>query len=124
MKNGLSAHQDIRVLKGFGSCCADDPGHLRRTNPLREGQLTTVLDHIVEFGVCGEAGLLQTFERGRRPYSIELEAKKLRHLRQAAKGGQLKPFYVNLDEVRHAVALYRSEERRVGKECRSRWSPD
>src|SRR5256885_14910942 len=28
-----------------------------------------------------------------------------------------------LDEVEQAIATRRSEERRVGKECRSRWSP-
>ena len=26
-------------------------------------------------------------------------------------------------EIRHLTCRYRSEERRVGKECRSRWSP-
>ena len=30
---------------------------------------------------------------------------------------------VNIKEKRKAQALTRSEERRVGKECRSRWSP-
>ena len=27
------------------------------------------------------------------------------------------------DKARVIIGLYRSEERRVGKECRSRWSP-
>src|SRR5258708_29567532 len=39
-------------------------------------------------------------------------------------GGQL--FHVGLDLVGRGVQLFgahRSEERRVGKECRSRWSP-
>ena len=26
-------------------------------------------------------------------------------------------------DIRHGVGTFRSEERRVGKECRSRWSP-
>ena len=30
---------------------------------------------------------------------------------------------LNLDLGRFEVGGYRSEERRVGKECRSRWSP-
>ena len=28
-----------------------------------------------------------------------------------------------ISAIRKAIAEYRSEERRVGKECRSRWSP-
>ena len=33
--------------------------------------------------------------------------------------------HINFDELlkNSQVILYRSEERRVGKECRSRWSP-
>ena len=38
-----------------------------------------------------------------------------------------KAFYVNCDKINnkilYIVHLVRSEERRVGKECRSRWSP-
>ena len=30
--------------------------------------------------------------------------------------------YIDPDEIPN-IDLYRSEERRVGKECRSRWSP-
>ena len=29
----------------------------------------------------------------------------------------------NILQVIHKVGIHRSEERRVGKECRSRWSP-
>src|SRR2546422_6178521 len=32
-------------------------------------------------------------------------------------------FSSNVDGVEHLVSVARSEERRVGKECRSRWSP-
>ena len=37
----------------------------------------------------------------------------------------LNKFYQTFDEIRKHILLfrYRSEERRVGKECRSRWSP-
>ena len=31
--------------------------------------------------------------------------------------------FVNADDTVHSVVAKRSEERRVGKECRSRWSP-
>ena len=33
------------------------------------------------------------------------------------------PFNLNEQEYRNSEHVYRSEERRVGKECRSRWSP-
>src|SRR5256885_16502643 len=46
--------------------------------------------------------------------------------RNPATGGPTRPlsvgFYVSWDESSR-VSLARSEERRVGKECRSRWSP-
>ena len=33
-------------------------------------------------------------------------------------------FWVSVNDLKaYANAFYRSEERRVGKECRSRWSP-
>ena len=32
-------------------------------------------------------------------------------------------FFVDADLLQLQLYLYRSEERRVGKECRSRWSP-
>ena len=33
------------------------------------------------------------------------------------------PFYLDADDLADLADWYRSEERRVGKECRSRWSP-
>ena len=33
------------------------------------------------------------------------------------------PYYSVFDNIEFRVDGYRSEERRVGKECRSRWSP-
>ena len=35
----------------------------------------------------------------------------------------IEPQNVTLEEYRAEIELCRSEERRVGKECRSRWSP-
>ena len=32
-------------------------------------------------------------------------------------------FHIQAQDVIKGVYIYRSEERRVGKECRSRWSP-
>ena len=37
--------------------------------------------------------------------------------------GKLNGLKPTLDSLREALHLERSEERRVGKECRSRWSP-
>ena len=37
--------------------------------------------------------------------------------------GWKKIFYANGNQKKAGVAILRSEERRVGKECRSRWSP-
>ncbi len=39
------------------------------------------------------------------------------------KNGQLKPGYNLQIATNSQFVLFRSEERRVGKECRSRWSP-
>ena len=47
-------------------------------------------------------------------------------LSEAFLGGMLKPgdtAIVDLDNEGNTVIRNRSEERRVGKECRSRWSP-
>src|SRR5690625_7854663 len=47
-------------------------------------------------------------------------------LMQADPSGALTPTWVgaSLTGVSSALFVVRSEERRVGKECRSRWSPD
>ena len=45
---------------------------------------------------------------------------KIKALAAAAKNGRMS---VAVDDVQNARDLSRSEERRVGKECRSRWSP-
>ena len=45
-------------------------------------------------------------------------------LHPALEEGQIVGDYAGQDELQAAAALLpRSEERRVGKECRSRWSP-
>ena len=44
-------------------------------------------------------------------------------LREIKAGDRTAPDISNLPAVRHGRERERSEERRVGKECRSRWSP-
>src|SRR3989475_194910 len=61
----------------------------------------------------------------------DLRVRLFRHLQtlplgffQRTKGGQLLARVVSdADQVKTAATAARSEERRVGKECRSRWSP-
>ena len=52
-----------------------------------------------------------------RPYQAQLEQAQAQLFRDQA---QLRDAKLNLDRY---TSLIRSEERRVGKECRSRWSP-
>ena len=57
--------------------------------------------------LSGFYGVLRPFD-GVTPYRLEMQAR-------ASEAGDLYRFWGD--------RLYRSEERRVGKECRSRWSP-
>ncbi len=50
-----------------------------------------------------------------------IEAQHIPRATIAWQGGE--PTLMGLDFFRRSVELARSEERRVGKECRSRWSP-
>src|SRR3712207_9487309 len=71
--------------------------------------------------------LMEVYDLGQWQ-SVELvPAGKSQHYRISTDGGE----YIvrrshssrSLEEVRFEHALVRSEERRVGQECRSRWSP-
>src|SRR5690606_40317365 len=56
------------------------------------------------------------------PYALEAEP---RHQARHRALGSADPFTMQLaPDFAHAIHLQRSEERRVGKEWRSRWSPD
>ena len=46
-----------------------------------------------------------------------------KHVRWMGLDKAVTPAYRFLDHTEHYALLTRSEERRVGKECRSRWSP-
>ena len=52
----------------------------------------------------------------------EVEGRPLRHVVEVRHDSFRSPDFIALVR-KHGVAVSRSEERRVGKECRSRWSP-
>src|SRR5687767_15909632 len=73
---------------------------------------------VLEIG-CGEGGVLKAFiNKGCEGVGVELDAPRVEiakaYLPEDLAAGKLR--FVPKD-------IYRSEERRVGKECRSRWSP-
>ena len=85
------------------------------------------MKQIVIFGSTGSVGTkaLQICERNPESFKViglttNTNIKKL--LEQI---NQFRPRYVAItdDNARNEFTKYRSEERRVGKECRSRWSP-
>src|SRR5260370_42640728 len=47
----------------------------------------------------------------------------VRQIRLRDLGGIIVIDFIDMDERRNRQKVMRSEERRVGKECRSRWSP-
>ena len=54
----------------------------------------------------------------------EVDARARKHLKEIARAVKgAKRLYLATDPDREGEAISRSEERRVGKECRSRWSP-
>jgi len=61
----------------------------------------------------------QLTRRHKRAVHGGLEAMEL----EAAMEILAEVFRINLEEVEDMISIARSEERRVGKECRSRWSP-
>ena len=55
---------------------------------------------------------------------VRLAKRMLRDLRWSAERSTLRESdWADLLKLHHAYGKERSEERRVGKECRSRWSP-
>src|SRR2546425_11518130 len=60
--------------------------------------------------------------RATRP-ELEQHLSQLRLLAHSGKLGKLSPEWVAAETSYVVRRLERSEERRVGKECRSRWSP-
>src|SRR5688572_31832451 len=64
----------------------------------------------------------QTFDMGEAG-KLKLR-RRLVHIAGCRHNGALEAQLGGFLEARHHVSGRRSEERRVGKECRSRWSPD
>src|SRR5690554_7905310 len=77
-------------------------------------------------GADGLAGLLQIVAR--LQYHLLLNLQQGAGRRQLAAGGSLLVHALHGQDAVHAgfdiEHAARSEERRVGKECRSRWAPD
>ena len=67
-------------------------------------------------------GLIPTVRGVRRRADIQINLEHLEHLTKAAAWLSSLDLPVRLIAIPEG-ALQRSEERRVGKECRSRWSP-
>src|SRR3712207_9339794 len=63
--------------------------------------------------------MLPTEQVERRISSGEIEIAPIAFMR----GRTLADAFIILDEAQNTTPAQRSEERRVGKECRSRWSP-
>ena len=80
---------------------------------MRASVLAVVALAVVASG-CSEGGLSPSAERGRQVYLAHCVAC---HNSDPAQPGPVGP------PVKGSSRALRSEERRVGKECRSRWSP-
>ena len=69
----------------------------------------------------GEEIVIQVQEAQRVPYRINPRRNTARHI--VIKLAKIKDKEKILKAAREKRQITRSEERRVGKECRSRWSP-
>ena len=68
----------------------------------------------------------EKFRRIVRLFCLDIEAKKsaeLTNLNRSTVNNIYRKLRERIAELCEAESLTRSEERRVGKECRSRWSP-
>ena len=79
---------------------------------------------VLDFNAVQGTGLLRPQHRALCPFPRKkgLQHRRAFLLKNAAHGGNRVQKRV-IQQVKHAAAAARSEERRVGKECRSRWSP-
>src|SRR2546427_6153760 len=96
----------ITVTGGYAASAATIAVGLRATGPYFSGAIVPDL-HPVSYGELREQALAES--------AINAKAAELNGLAGSPTS--------DLSPVRNGWVRLRSEERRVGKECRSRWSP-
>ena len=115
----------------------EDASHVEEIDTSDKDHVSTIEDGLVEYGdeddqaeeadsaivvdEEGEPAPREARGRGRRQGRGQARAKEMDELR--AKRQALRRRYKIQDVIQRRQVLLRSEERRVGKECRSRWSP-
>src|SRR3712207_9553474 len=105
-----SRRRHTRYWRDWSSdvCSSDLKAHQRLVNPKNKLKLDVI---VVGTGLAGASAAASLGEMGFNVYNFCIQDSPRRAHSIAAQGG------IN------AAKNYRSEERRVGKECRSRWSP-
>src|SRR2546422_9704461 len=99
----------------------------RRKLALEPSRLCTSLDLVLQpLDLALELSLLEILNR-RTQHFRQAQAGSIRHRLELSITVFLLPTRqherMNIQSMRNVLRLDRSEERRVGKECRSRWSP-
>src|ERR1043166_377767 len=112
-------HEAITGLKRFAVLAVEALGVLGEGGPL-------ALDVLRGVGADDEA-ILGVLDRRREQLGpgelAVLLGERFPHVRVAGRGNRLGPLAVFEEVLGRSAEHVRSEERRVGKECRSRWSP-
>src|SRR5256885_14947667 len=93
---------------------------IARRMALGRGMVTILVNELLDEGALYE-GALAELPRGRRPKMLHVETRD--RLAVAIDLRFSRTDVLLSDLGGRQIALERSEERRVGKECRSRWSP-
>ena len=113
----LKPGRDIRTLLPPPQLRAD----LMDIKDLKEGmELTGTVRNVIDFGAFVDIGV----HHDGLVHVSEISDRFIKHPSEALSVGQtVKVKVIGVDAEKHRINLSRSEERRVGKECRSRWSP-
>ena len=101
---------------------AQDKNELQTINVLGESTIKVIPDYVVIKVRVEETA--NTVEVAKKKHDIGVDGvlKFLKKMKLDTKDYSTQ--YINLNKVYdYNTKVYRSEERRVGKECRSRWSP-
>ena len=145
VRGGMTSHAAV-VARGMGTCCVSGCGDIvmdeanktftlggkefhegdylsidGTTGKIYDGQIKTV-----DAKIAGEFGRVMAWADKYRRLKVRTNADTPHDARRArelgAEGiGLCRTEHMFFEEDR--IAAFRSEERRVGKECRSRWSP-